>query len=173
MSASADGAGLDEGLQGPSELAGWYWAGETALSGLVVTAAAYWLGGRLAPNLPGGLEAVADAAWLIAAAVTVVATVVMPILRLRAVRVGVKPLGLVARDGALRRRVSVVPLSRIQAADVHMNPLRQEFEVGRLVVHTAARRAVRVEGIEPELAAQLARRVRPQQPAPPAEGGEP
>lgn len=67
------------------------------------------------------------------------------------------PSGLEIHKGVLWRHRIVVPLSRVQHADVTQGPLQRWYDIGTLVVHTAgtSNASVELQGIDHEGAVQL------------------
>jgi uncharacterized protein len=67
------------------------------------------------------------------------------------------PSGLEIHKGVLWRHRVVVPLSRVQHADVTQGPLQRWYGIGTLVVHTAgtSHASVELQGIDHEGAVQL------------------
>lgn len=64
------------------------------------------------------------------------------------------------RTGAFRQEWRIAPMSRIQTVDTVRGPLEQAFGLATLTVTTAsAKGAVRIEGLDHELAAELAERL--------------
>ena len=64
------------------------------------------------------------------------------------------------RTGALRQEWRIAPMSRIQTVDTVRGPLEQAFRLATVTVTTAsARGAIRIEGLDHRLAAELAERL--------------
>ncbi|MFV0130464.1 PH domain-containing protein [Streptomyces sp. HMX112] len=64
------------------------------------------------------------------------------------------------RTGYLRQEWRIAPMSRIQTVDTVRGPLEQAFRLATVTVTTAsAKGAVRIEGLDHELAAELAERL--------------
>ncbi|OKK08496.1 hypothetical protein AMK26_05750 [Streptomyces sp. CB03234] len=64
------------------------------------------------------------------------------------------------RTGALRQEWRIAPMSRIQTVDTVRGPLEQAFGLATVTVTTAsAKGAIRIEGLDHELAADLAERL--------------
>ncbi|MFG2331341.1 PH domain-containing protein [Streptomyces sp. NPDC048604] len=64
------------------------------------------------------------------------------------------------RTGALWQEWRIAPMSRIQTVDTVRGPLEQAFRLATVTVTTASSRgAIRIEGLDHELAAELAERL--------------
>ncbi|MGW0117286.1 PH domain-containing protein [Streptomyces sp. NPDC003327] len=64
------------------------------------------------------------------------------------------------RTGALWQEWRIAPMSRIQTVDTVRGPLEQLFRLGTVTVTTASSKgAVRIEGLDHELAAELGERL--------------
>lgn len=64
------------------------------------------------------------------------------------------------RTGALWQEWRIAPMSRIQTVDTVRGPLEQAFRLATVTVTTAsAKGAVRIEGLDHEVAAELAQRL--------------
>ncbi|MDX3851556.1 PH domain-containing protein [Streptomyces sp. AK02-01A] len=64
------------------------------------------------------------------------------------------------RTGLLRQEWRIAPMSRIQTVDTVRGPLEQLFRLSTVIVTTAsAKGAVHIEGLDHELAAELAERL--------------
>lgn len=64
------------------------------------------------------------------------------------------------RTGALWQEWRVAPMSRIQTVDTSRGPLEQGFRLATVTVTTASSKgAIRIEGLDHELAAELAERL--------------
>lgn len=64
------------------------------------------------------------------------------------------------RSGAIWQEWRIAPMSRIQTVDTVRGPLEQVFRLATVTVTTAsAKGAVRIEGLDHEVAAELARRL--------------
>ncbi|MEX0174256.1 PH domain-containing protein [Streptomyces sp. LMG1-1-1.1] len=64
------------------------------------------------------------------------------------------------RTGAFRQEWRIAPMSRIQTVETVRGPLEQHFELATVTVTTAsAKGAIRIEGLDHELAAGLAERL--------------
>ncbi|MFF6775111.1 PH domain-containing protein [Streptomyces sp. NPDC012637] len=64
------------------------------------------------------------------------------------------------RTGALWQEWRIAPMSRIQTVDTVRGPLEQAFRLATVTVTTASSKgAIRVEGLDHELAAELAERL--------------
>ena len=105
-----------------------------------------------------------DASWLPPGVLTVavllggvLVSLLIPRLRYRYWRYDLKPEELYLERGILNRVRTIVPLRRIQHLDVSQNLLEREFELGKLIVHTAGSRSsdVVVPGLRFEEAEQL------------------
>jgi uncharacterized protein len=92
-----------------------------------------FLGGRTDLIPPGGLTFLV----LIGG---IAACVLLPRLRYRFWRYDLRPDELYLERGILNRIRTIVPLRRIQHLDVSQNVIEREFELGKLIVHTAGAR---------------------------------
>ena len=64
------------------------------------------------------------------------------------------------RTGALWQEWRIAPMSRIQTVDTSRGPLEQGFRLATVTVTTASSKgAIRIEGLDHELAAELAERL--------------
>lgn len=70
--------------------------------------------------------------------------VVLPLLRYRFWRYGLRTEELYLERGILNRVRTIVPLRRIQHLDVSQDVLEREFDLGKLIVHTAGSRSSEV-----------------------------
>jgi membrane protein YdbS with pleckstrin-like domain len=97
--------------------------------------------------------------WLVAALLVVGAgavLVVMPGLRYRVHRWEVTHEAVYTRSGWLRRDVRIVPLSRVQTISTSQTAVMRAFGLATLLVTTASSAgAVRVEGLDAELAREV------------------
>ena len=86
-----------------------------------------------------------------------VATVAIPRLRYRYWRYALRPEELYLERGVFNRVRTVVPLRRIQHLDVSQDLFEREFDLGKLIVHTAGGRSsdVAVPGLRYETAERL------------------
>lgn len=71
----------------------------------------------------------------------IAACVLIPPLRYRYWRYALQPDELYLERGVLNRVRTIVPLRRIQHLDVSQNLLEREFDLGKLIVHTAGTRS--------------------------------
>lgn len=71
-------------------------------------------------------------------------TIIQPALRYRFWRFDLRPDELYLERGIFNRVRTIVPLRRIQHLDVSQNVLEREFELGKLIVHTAGARSSEV-----------------------------
>jgi membrane protein YdbS with pleckstrin-like domain len=98
--------------------------------------------------------------WVVAALLLVGALVVlavMPGLRYRVHRWEVTHEAIYTRSGWLRRDVRIVPLSRVQTISTSQTAVMRAFGLASLLVTTASSAgAVRVEGLDAELAREVA-----------------
>jgi membrane protein YdbS with pleckstrin-like domain len=98
-------------------------------------------------------------AWVVAAALVAGALavlVVMPGLRYRVHRWEVTHEAVYTRSGWLRRDVRIVPLSRVQTISTSQTAVMRGFGLASLLVTTASSAgAVRVEGLDAELAREV------------------
>lgn len=110
----------------------------------------------LDPLLPAGL-----ASALIAVAGST-ATYLVPRLRFRHWRFELLPDELHLERGILNRVRTIVPLRRIQHLDVSQDVLEREFDLGKLIVHTAGTRSsdVVLPGLRLEEAEALRDRIK-------------
>jgi len=83
--------------------------------------------------------------------------VYIPRLRYRFWRYALRTDELVLRYGVINRVMTIVPLMRIQHLDVSQDVVEREFDLGKLIVHTAGTRSstVVVPGLELDLAERL------------------
>ncbi|MFF9198025.1 PH domain-containing protein [Streptomyces sp. NPDC014779] len=133
----------------------------------------HWWRSRLllATAAPAGVLAVLGAlvgparTWLLAAAAAVAltglaVTAFLPAWRYRVHRWEVTDEAVYVRTGALRQEWRIAPMSRIQTVDTVRGPLEQAFRLATVTVTTAsAKGALRIEGLDHELAAGLAERL--------------
>ncbi|MEM1128134.1 MAG: PH domain-containing protein [Bacteroidota bacterium] len=86
----------------------------------------------------------------------------LPRLRYRTWRYDLRPEELYLEYGILNRVRTIVPLRRIQHLDVSQDVLEREFELGKLIVHTAGSRSsdVVLPGLQYDHAEQLRDEVR-------------
>lgn len=71
-------------------------------------------------------------------------TVFVPTLRYRFWRYDLRPEELYLERGILNRVRTIVPLRRIQHLDVSQDVIEREFDLGKLIVHTAGSRSSEV-----------------------------
>jgi hypothetical protein len=71
-------------------------------------------------------------------------TIAQPSLRYRYWRFDLRPDELYLERGIFNRVRTIVPLRRIQHLDVSQNVLEREFDLGKLIVHTAGARSSEV-----------------------------
>jgi len=71
-------------------------------------------------------------------------TIVLPGLRYRFWRFDLRPEELYLERGILNRVRTIVPLRRIQHLDVSQDIIEREFDLGKLIVHTAGSRSSEV-----------------------------
>ncbi|WP_309056732.1 PH domain-containing protein [Streptomyces sp.] len=104
-------------------------------------------------------------AWLLPAAALVAAaglagTAFLPLWWFRVHRWEVTDEAVYVRTGALWQEWRIAPLSRIQTVDTVRGPLEQLFRLGTVTVTTASSKgALRIEGLDHELAAALGERL--------------
>ncbi|MFJ4962014.1 PH domain-containing protein [Streptomyces sp. NPDC088729] len=112
-----------------------------AVLGAIVAPARFWL--------------LLSAAVLAAAGLAV--TALLPRWWFRTHRWEVTEDAVYVRTGFFRQEWRIAPMSRIQTVDTVRGPLEQLFRLGTVTVTTAsAKGAVRIEGLDHEVAAQLA-----------------
>ncbi|MFF8847665.1 PH domain-containing protein [Streptomyces sp. NPDC015127] len=101
--------------------------------------------------------------WGPAAAVAVLgltATAFLPAWWYRVHRWEVTDEAVYVRTGALWQEWRIAPMSRIQTVDTVRGPLEQAFRLATVTVTTASSKgAIRIEGLDHELAAELAERL--------------
>ncbi|MFD7977644.1 PH domain-containing protein [Streptomyces sp. NPDC059071] len=103
--------------------------------------------------------------WLLAAAGGLAAlglgcTAFLPAWWFRVHRWEVTEEAVYVRTGALWQEWRIAPMSRIQTVDTVRGPLEQAFRLATVTVTTASSKgAIRVEGLDHELAAALAERL--------------
>ncbi|MFC8920685.1 PH domain-containing protein [Streptomyces sp. NPDC047821] len=115
-----------------------------AVLGALIGPARFWLW------LPAGIVAVAGLAC----------TAFLPRWWFRVHRWEVTDDAVYVRTGAFWQEWRVAPMSRIQTVDTVRGPLEQAFGLATVTVTTAsAKGAIRIEGLEHELAAGLAERL--------------
>ncbi|MCX2183038.1 PH domain-containing protein [Streptomyces sp. SKN60] len=125
----------------------------------------------LATAAPAGVLAVLGAligpasSWLFAAAGAVAllglgCTAFLPAWWYRVHRWEVTEDAVYVRTGALWQEWRIAPMSRIQTVDTVRGPLEQAFRLATVTVTTASSKgALRIEGLDHELAAELAERL--------------
>lgn len=132
-----------------------WWTTQALL--LVIPAAAVF--GLLAALLP------AARTWMVVGLVVVLVLgvpyiVVMPRWRYRIHRWEDTEVAVFARSGWLWQEWRVAPMSRIQTVDTARGPLQQYFKLSTLTVTTAsAKGAIKIDGLDHELAADLVARL--------------
>ncbi|MGW7369254.1 PH domain-containing protein [Streptomyces sp. NPDC054841] len=130
---------------------GW-WRVQCLLTTVVPVAVLGLLGAFIAPART----------WLLAAAGVVAAlglagTVFFPSWWYRVHRWEVTDEAVYVRTGALWQEWRIAPMSRIQTVDTVRGPLEQAFRLATVTVTTASSKgAIRIEGLDHELAAELA-----------------
>ncbi|MFD7440252.1 PH domain-containing protein [Streptomyces sp. NPDC059909] len=130
---------------------GW-WRAQCLLTTLVPVAVLAVLGAVIAPAR----------GWLLTAAVAgavlgLAGTVFFPAWWYRVHRWEVTDEAVYVRTGALWQEWRIAPMSRIQTVDTVRGPLEQAFRLATVTVTTASSRgAIRIEGLDHELAAELA-----------------
>ncbi|MFE3326304.1 PH domain-containing protein [Streptomyces sp. NPDC059176] len=103
--------------------------------------------------------------WLLSAAgaVTILGlggTAFLPAWWYRIHRWEVTDAAVYVRSGAFRQQWRIAPMSRIQTVDTERGPLEQAFRLATVIVTTASSRgAIRIGGLDHELAAELAERL--------------
>ncbi|MEV7276371.1 PH domain-containing protein [Streptomyces sp. NPDC093111] len=103
--------------------------------------------------------------WLLTAAAIVavlglVCTAFLPSWWFRVHRWEVTEDAVYVRTGALWQEWRIAPMSRIQTVDTVRGPLEQSFRLATVTVTTASSKgALRIEGLDHELAAELAERL--------------
>ncbi|KOG23133.1 MULTISPECIES: PH domain-containing protein [Streptomyces] len=103
--------------------------------------------------------------WLLLAAVAVAApglacAAFLPVWWFRVHRWEVTDDAVYVRTGALRQEWRIAPMSRIQTVDTVRGPLEQYLRLATVTVTTASSKgAIRIEGLDHELAAGLAERL--------------
>lgn len=125
----------------------------------------------LATAAPAGVLAVLGvligpaSTWLLAAAGAVAllglgCTAFLPAWWFRVHRWEVTDEAVYVRTGALWQEWRIAPMSRIQTVDTVRGPLEQAFRLATVTVTTASSKgALRIEGLDHELAAELAERL--------------
>lgn len=94
------------------------------------------------------------------AALGLAATAFLPAWWFRVHRWEVTEDAVYVRTGALWQEWRIAPMSRIQTVDTVRGPLEQTFRLATVTVTTAsAKGALRIEGLDHELAAELAERL--------------
>ncbi|MFD3996594.1 PH domain-containing protein [Streptomyces sp. NPDC058583] len=94
------------------------------------------------------------------AALGVTCTVFFPAWWFRVHRWEVTEDAVYVRTGALWQEWRIAPMSRIQTVDTSRGPLEQGFRLATVTVTTASSKgAIRIEGLDHELAAELAERL--------------
>ncbi|MGR8011219.1 PH domain-containing protein [Streptomyces hypolithicus] len=133
---------------------GW-WRTQWLLLTAAVVAAASVLGAFVAPARP----------WLlpVAGALTVLgltAAVFLPLWWFRVHRWEVTDDAVYVRTGFFWQEWRIAPMSRIQTVDTVRGPLEQMFRLATVIVTTASSKgAVKIEGLDHELARELAERL--------------
>ncbi|MFI8432244.1 PH domain-containing protein [Streptomyces sp. NPDC079020] len=112
--------------------------------GALIEPARFWL------LLPAGVLAVTGA----------VCAVLLPLWWFRTHRWEVTEDAVYVRTGLLRQEWRIAPMSRIQTVDTVRGPLEQLYRLATVTVTTAsAKGAVKIEGLDHEVAAELAERL--------------
>ncbi|MCX4968647.1 PH domain-containing protein [Streptomyces sp. NBC_00654] len=112
--------------------------------GLLIEPARFWL------LLPAGVLAVTGAAC----------AALLPLWWFRTHRWEVTEDAVYVRTGVLRQEWRIAPMSRIQTVDTVRGPLEQLYRLATVTVTTAsAKGAVKIEGLDHEVAAELAERL--------------
>lgn len=115
-----------------------------AVLGALIEAARFWL------LLPAAVLAAAGTA----------AAVLLPVWWFRTHRWEITEDAVYVRTGFFRQEWRIAPMSRIQTVDTVRGPLEQLFGLSTVTVTTAsAKGAVRIEGLDHEVAADLARQL--------------
>ncbi|MCM2390869.1 PH domain-containing protein [Streptomyces albipurpureus] len=103
--------------------------------------------------------------WLLVAAAVVAAlglleAIVVPGWRFRVHRWEVTDEAVYVRTGAFWQEWHIAPMSRIQRVDTMRGPLERAFRLSTVTVTTASSRGeIKIEGLDHELAAELAERL--------------
>ncbi|MDF0372955.1 MULTISPECIES: PH domain-containing protein [Streptomyces] len=127
-----------------------------------------WLLAAAVPVVPlAVLGALIEAArpWLLVpaavlAAAGTAAAVLLPVWWFRTHRWEITEDAVYVRTGFFRQEWRIAPMSRIQTVDTVRGPLEQLFGLSTVTVTTAsAKGAVRIEGLDHEVAADLARQL--------------
>ncbi|MGX1884003.1 PH domain-containing protein [Streptomyces sp. NPDC055287] len=133
---------------------GW-WRSQCLLLTVVPVAVLAVLGALLAPARP----------WLLAASAVVAVsgaavTVFLPLWWFRVHRWEVTDDAVYVRTGFFRQEWRIAPMSRIQTVDTVRGPLEQAYRLATVIVTTASSKgAVKIEGLDHELASELAERL--------------
>ncbi|MFC8509285.1 PH domain-containing protein [Streptomyces sp. NPDC057411] len=115
-----------------------------AVLGWLITPARGWLAGAAA----------------IVAVLGLACTALLPLWWFRVHRWEVTEDAVYVRTGALWQEWRIAPMSRIQTVDTVRGPLEQTFRLATVTVTTASSKgALRIEGLDHELAAELAERL--------------
>lgn len=84
-------------------------------------------------------------------------TLVLPRVWFRLYRWEVTAIAIYTRSGYVQQEWRVAPMSRVQTVDTRRGPLEQRFGLATLIVTTAsAKGALKIEGLDHEVAADLA-----------------
>ncbi|MEU2230012.1 PH domain-containing protein [Streptomyces vietnamensis] len=132
-----------------------WWRGRLLVSTAVPVAVLAVLGALIGPAR----------SWLLLAAGAVAAlglacTAFFPAWWFRVHRWEVTDEAVYVRTGALWQEWRIAPMSRIQTVDTVRGPLEQAFRLATVTVTTASSKgAIRIEGLDHELAAELAERL--------------
>lgn len=132
-----------------------WWRTQIAIGAVIVIAPLVILGLLIAPAR----------FWLLAPAVAVaviglIAAIVMPIWWYRVHRWEITDTAVYSLTGYFWRTWRIAPMSRIQTVDTTRGPLQRSFGLSTLVVTTASSAgAVKLEGLDHELATELAQQL--------------
>ncbi len=85
----------------------------------------------------------------------VVGAATVPYLRYRRWRYEIRERDLFLSHGSLFYVLTLIPFDRIQYVETHQGPLDLAFRLMQLVVYTAAGRAARIPGLDPDEAEAL------------------
>jgi membrane protein YdbS with pleckstrin-like domain len=109
----------------------WVWRLQQAGIWIAILIGAVVAGNRIEGRLSGALS-------LLPLVGLVVCTAVIPELRWRRWRWDVRPDAIEIRHGTLTIRHTLVPMVRVQHVDTTSNVVEQAFNLGTVIVHTAA-----------------------------------
>jgi uncharacterized protein len=133
---------------------GW-WRAQLLLATAIPVAVLAVLGLLIEPARP----------WLLTPAVGLAVlglacTLFLPNWRFRVHRWEVTDEAVYVRTGAFWQEWRIAPMSRIQTVDTMRGPLEQAFRLATVIVTTASSKgAIKIEGLDSELAAELAERL--------------